>query len=173
MRYEHILRLEELLPIEIDRSVGIQPLKEEVNRRTLELLGTEGEGASIVPVPPPYPLDRVFGETVIWVGELPQTDEVLLYDPRDSGRMDLPTAVFAEGPATAKGQRIGGKSKGCCLSYHRGEQEKGAATKRAEEGTIHTKRSLVGRYSIYNVSGTKVVEKNKSGDAETRASVVA
>jgi hypothetical protein len=133
VRYEHILRLEELMPIEIDRSVGIQPLEEEVNRRMLELLGAEGEGAGIVPVPLPYPLDGVFGEAVIRVGELPQTDEVLLYDPRDSGRIGLPTAVFAEGPATAKGQRIGGKSKGCCLSYHCGEQEKSAATKRAEE----------------------------------------
>ena len=90
------------MPIEIDRSVGIQPLEEEVNRRTLELLGAEGEGAGIVPVPLPYPLDGVFGKAVIRVGELPQTDEVLLYDPWDSGRVRLPTAVFAEGPATAK-----------------------------------------------------------------------
>ena len=102
VRYEHILRLEELLPIEIDRSVGIQPLEEEVNRRMLELLRAEGEGAGIVPIPLPYPLDGVFGEAVIRVGELPQTDEVLLYDPRDSGRIGRPTTVFAEGPATAK-----------------------------------------------------------------------
>ena len=31
VRYEHILCLEDLLPIEVDRSVGIQPLEEEVN----------------------------------------------------------------------------------------------------------------------------------------------
>ena len=31
VRYEHILRLEDLLPIEVDRSVGIQPLEEEMN----------------------------------------------------------------------------------------------------------------------------------------------
>ena len=68
----------------------------------LELLGAEGEGAGIVPVPLSYPLDGVFGEAVIRVGELPQTDEVLLYNPRDSGRISLPTVVFTEGPATAK-----------------------------------------------------------------------
>ena len=43
MRYEHILCLEDLLPIEVDRSVGIQPLEEEMNRRTLELLCGEAK----------------------------------------------------------------------------------------------------------------------------------
>ena len=121
MRYEHILRLEDLLPIEIDRSVGIQPLEEEVNRRTLELLCGEGEGAGIVPVTLTDPLDRVLSEAVIGIGELAQADKILLHGhPGHRRRMGLGTAVLAEGPATAKGQRIGGEGKGSSLESSSG-----------------------------------------------------
>ena len=130
MRYEHILRLEDLLPIEVDRSVGIQPLEEEVNRRTLELLCGEGEGADIVPVTLTDPLDRVLSEAVIGIGELAQTDEILLHDAWHRRRMDLGATVLAEGPATAKGQRIGGEGKGSSLSHHQGKEDKGAAIER-------------------------------------------
>ena len=130
VRYEHILCLEDLLPIEVDRSVGIQPLEEEMNRWTLELLCGEGEGAGIVPVTLTDPLDRVLCEAVIGIGELAQADEILLHDTRHRRRMHLGAAVLAEGPATAKGQRIGGEGKGSSLRHHQDKEEKGAAIER-------------------------------------------
>lgn len=44
--------------------------------------------------------------------------------------MHLGAAVLAEGPATAKGQRIGGEGKGSSLSHHQGKEDKGAAIER-------------------------------------------
>jgi len=76
------------------------------------------------------PLDGVLSEAVIGIGELAETDEILLHDTRHRRRMHLGAAVLAEGPATAKGQRIGGEGKGSSLSHHQGKEGKGAAIER-------------------------------------------
>ena len=44
--------------------------------------------------------------------------------------MYLGATVFAEGPATAKSQRIGGMGKGSSLRHHQGKEDKGAAIER-------------------------------------------
>ena len=68
MPHEHILRLEDLCPIEVDGGIGIEPLEEEVYRRVLKLLSGEGEGALIGPVTLTDPLDRVFSEAEVGIG---------------------------------------------------------------------------------------------------------
>ena len=68
MPHEHILRLQDLRPIEVDGGIGVEPLEEEVYRRVLELLRGEGEGALIGPVTLTDPLDRVFSEAEVGIG---------------------------------------------------------------------------------------------------------
>ena len=65
---EHILRLQDLRPIEVDGGIGIEPLEKEVYRWALKLVGAEGEGALIGPVTLTDPLDGVFSEAEVWIG---------------------------------------------------------------------------------------------------------
>ena len=65
---EHILRLQDLRPIEVDGGIGVEPFEKEVYRRVLELLRGEGEGALIGPVTLSHPLDRVLSEAEVGIG---------------------------------------------------------------------------------------------------------